>query len=241
MTLFPEMFSLLNFGVIGRALKKKLLLVDYFNPRHYTQNKHRYVDDRPYGGGPGMVMMVEPLQKAIHAAKACAPGAPVVIHLSPQGHPFTQAMAEDLLTKKNLILVASRYEGIDERLIPLEIDQEISIGDFVLSGGELAALTIIDTMTRLIPGALGHEESANIDSISSGLLKYPQYTRPDVFKDLPVPEVLLSGDHKKIKKWRLKQSLKKTWEKRPDLIMRKNLDNDQLALLLEFIEKNTDD
>lgn len=235
-TLFPEIFSVLNSGITGRALKEKLIEVTCINPRDYTKNKHRTVDDRPYGGGPGMVMMAEPLHDAILAAKNMAPIPPFVIHLTPQGERFNQVMAKEILDKKSLVLISGRYEGIDERLLALEVDKELSIGDFVLSGGELAALVMIDVITRLIPGALGHEDSVAIDSISSGLLKYPQYTRPETFLGMAVPDVLLGGNHEKIERWRLKQSLGRTWLKRPDLIVKKNLDNDQWALLMEFIQ-----
>lgn len=237
-TLFPDMFSMLDYGITGRALKEGLLNVQYYNPRDYTDNKYRNVDDRPYGGGPGMVMMVQPLQDAIRAARKAAPAKPTVIHLTPQGKRLTQEAAETLAAKENLILIAGRYEGIDERLISLEVDEEWSIGDYVLSGGELAALTLIDVMTRLVPGALGHEDSVAEDSWSSGLLKYPQYTRPENFEGLSVPEVLLSGNHDKIARFRLKQSLGKTWLKRPDLLARKNLDAFELELLMEFIREN---
>jgi len=238
-TLFPEMFSVLEYGITGRALKEKLVEIACVNPRDFTQNKHHTVDDRPYGGGPGMVMMAQPLQDAIRAAKQAAPQniKPVVIHLSPQGKCFSQTAAEKLLKKESLILVAGRYEGIDERLLATEIDEEWSVGDYVLSGGELAAMTMIDVITRLLPGALGHEDSAAEDSISSGLLKYPQYTRPDRFQDLKVPEVLMGGNHKEIERWRLKQSLGKTWLKRPDLLEKLKLDKRQLELLMEFIQE----
>ena len=212
-TLFPEMFAALGCGITGRALKEKLINVAYWNPRDYTQNKHRNVDDRPYGGGPGMVMMAQPLQDAIHAAKQAAPKKPVVIHLSPQGKRFNQDAALEFLAKESVVFIAGRYEGIDERLLLQEADEEWSLGDYVLSGGELAAMVMIDAVTRLIPGALGHEDSAAEDSISSGLLKYPQYTRPDNFQNLVVPDVLMSGDHKAIERWRLKQSLGRTWQK----------------------------
>lgn len=229
------MFSALEYGITGRAIEDSLLSVQYWNPRDYTQNKHRNVDDRPYGGGPGMVMMAQPLQDAIHAAKQTAPKKPVVIHLSPQGKHFNQATAEELLKKESVILIAGRYEGIDERLLQLEVDEEWSVGDYVLSGGELAAMTMVDVVTRLIPGALGHEDSAAEDSISSGLLKHPQYTRPEDFSGMRVPEVLLSGNHQAIERWRLKQSLGKTWLKRPDLLAKMNLDKFQLGLLMEFV------
>lgn len=236
-TLFPEMFATLDYGITGRALQEELLKIQCWNPRDYTQNKHRNVDDRPYGGGPGMVMMAQPLQDAIKAAKQAAPQKPWVIHLSPQGKHFNQSAAEEMLTKENIILIAGRYEGIDERLLQLEVDEEWSIGDYVLSGGELAAMTMIDVVTRLIPGALGHEDSAAQDSLSSGLLKYPQYTRPESFNDLTVPDVLMSGNHQAIERWRLKESLGKTWLKRPDLLMKMNLDKFQLALLMEFVNE----
>lgn len=237
-TLFPEMFSTLEYGITGRALKDELIKVTCWNPRDFTKNKHRSIDDRPYGGGPGMVMMAEPLQDAIQEAKKAAPGKkPVVIHLSPQGKVFCQEAAAELLKKESLLFIAGRYEGIDERLLELEIDEEWSIGDYVLSGGELAAMTMIDTITRLIPGALGSDDSAAQDTLSTGLLKYAQYTRPECFQGLNVPEVLLGGNHKAIDRWRLKQSLGKTWLKRPDLLAKANLDKVQLTLLMEFIRE----
>jgi tRNA (guanine37-N1)-methyltransferase len=239
-TLFPEMFSILEQGITGRALKENLIEVACWNPRDFTQNKHRSVDDRPYGGGPGMVMMVQPLQDAVRVAKKAAPAKPVVIHLSPQGKLFNQQAALELGAKKNLILIAGRYEGIDERLLTLEVDEEWSMGDYVLSGGELAAMAMIDVITRLQPGVLGHEESAAQDSLSAGLLKYPQHTRPENFNGLEVPKVLLGGNHKEIGRWRMKQSLGNTWLKRPDLLEKMILDNDQQQLLLEFIQERND-
>jgi tRNA (guanine37-N1)-methyltransferase len=236
-TLFPEMFAALDYGIVGRAVKTKLISVDLWNPRDFTQDKRRCVDDRPYGGGPGMLMMTQPLQAAITAAKNAATAKPVVISLSPQGKCFSQAAAVEMREKKNIVFVAGRYEGIDERLLVTEIDEEWSVGDYVLSGGELAAMAIIDVITRLIPGALGHEDSVAQDSLSSGLLKHPQYTRPDKYADLTVPDVLLSGNHKAIERWRLKQSLGRTWLKRPDLLMKKSLDTFQLELLMEFIQE----
>jgi tRNA (guanine37-N1)-methyltransferase len=236
-SLFPEMFAALEYGITGRAIKTEALNVSLWNPRDFTQDKHRTVDDRPYGGGPGMMMMVQPLQDAIHAAKNAAPAKPVVIHLSPQGKQFSQDAAVALLSKKSVVLIAGRYEGIDERLLTLEVDEEWSVGDYILSGGELAAMTMIDVTTRLIPGALGHEDSVPQDSLSSGLLKYPQYTRPENYAGLAVPEVLLSGNHQAIERWRLKQSLGKTWLRRPDLLMKKSLDKFQLHLLMEFIQE----
>lgn len=236
-TLFPEMFAALQHGITGRAIKDDLATVSYWNPRDFTEQKHRNVDDRPYGGGPGMVMMAQPLQGAIHAAKQAVRAAPTVIHLTPQGKRFHQQAAAEMLTKGHVILVAGRYEGIDQRLLALEIDEEWSIGDYVLSGGEMAAMVIIDAVTRLIPGALGHEDSAAQDSLSQGLLKYPQFTRPEIFQGMPVPEVLLSGHHSAIERWRLKQSLGQTWLKRPDLLAQKSLQKHELDLLMEFVEE----
>lgn len=232
------MFSTLEFGITGRALKEKLIHVNCWNPRDFTQNKHRNVDDRPYGGGPGMVMMAQPLQEAIHAAKKAAPKKATVIHLSPQGKCFNQQTAYNTLHKENLILMAGRYEGIDERLIQLEVDEEWSMGDYVLSGGELAAMAIIDAVTRLIPGALGHKDSAAEDSLSAGLLEYPQYTRPESFQGLNVPDILISGNHQLIERWRLKQSLGRTWQKRPDLLTKKELTQLEQNLLAEFKKEN---
>jgi tRNA (guanine37-N1)-methyltransferase len=232
------MFSMLEYGITGRALKEQLLEVHCWNPRDFTRNKHRSVDDRPYGGGPGMVMMAHPLQDAIHAAKKAAPKQPLVVHLSPQGSPFNQKTAERFYKEENIIFIAGRYEGIDDRLLIQEMDEEWSIGDFVLSGGELAAMVMVDAVTRLIPGALGHEDSAAMDSFSSGLLKHPQYTRPEAFQGLVVPDVLLEGNHRAIERWRMKQSLGKTWLKRPDLLTKLTLDKLQLELLMEFIQEN---
>jgi len=240
-TLFPEMFSILAYGITGRALKESLIQVNCFNPRDFTQDRYRQVDDRPYGGGPGMVMMAEPLQHAIGAAKNVLPEVkPLVIHLSPQGKRFNQASAEKMREEAHLILIAGRYEGIDERLLMLEVDEEWSMGDYILSGGELAALTMIDVITRLLPGALGSEKSAVQDTFGAGMLKYSQYTRPENFKNLTVPPVLLGGNHKEIDRFRLKQSLGKTWSKRPDLLAKMNLDKIQLELLLEFIQEQTE-
>jgi len=236
-TLFPEMFASLEYGITGRALKDKLIELHCWNPRDFATNKHRQVDDRPYGGGPGMVMMASPLQAAISFAKNAAPKPPKVILLSPQGKCFNQHSAQAMLETENLILVAGRYEGVDERLIDAEIDEEWSVGDYVLSGGELPAMIMIDTITRLIPGALGHEESASSDTLSDGLLKYPQFTRPESFQDVKVPEVLLSGNHEHIERWRLKQSLGRTWHKRPDLLAKKQLNKVEKDLLEEFIEE----
>jgi tRNA (guanine37-N1)-methyltransferase len=219
-TLFPEMFTALESGITGRAINKKIIKLKYFNPRDYSQDKHRRVDDRPYGGGPGMVMMAEPLCAAIDAVKGTARRTHT-IHLTPQGKLLNQDKIKSLVKRKNLILVAGRYEGIDERVIQSKIDEEISIGDYVLSGGELAAMVIIDAITRLLPGALGHEDSARQDSFMDGLLDYPHYTRPEVFNGQKVPNVLLSGNHQQVAEWRLKEALKRTRLRRPDLLKKK--------------------
>ena len=239
-TLFPDMFNTLDCGITGRAQKDGLINLTAWNPRDFTEDKYKTVDDRPYGGGPGMVMRVEPLQKAILAAKKAAPTKPTVIHLTPQGKVFDQGAAKTLLSKESLVFIAGRYEGIDERLLQLEVDEEWSIGDYIISGGELAAMVMIDAITRLIPGALGHEDSAALDSLSTGLLKFPQYTRPEDFGGMTVPSVLCSGNHKAIEHWRLKQSLGRTWLKRPDLLAKANLTKEQLALLTEFINEHNE-
>lgn len=231
------MFQALTVGITGRAQKDKLLELQIWNPRDFTTDKHQTVDARPYGGGPGMVMMAEPLQAAIEAAKQAAKKPPTVIYLSPQGKPFNQAAAQELVKRESLILVAGRYEGIDERLIEQEIDEEWTIGDYILTGGELAAMVMIDTITRLIPGAVGDQASVTEDSLTSGLLKYPQYTRPELTNQIPVPPVLLSGNHKEINRWRLKTSLGKTWLRRPDLLAKKELSKEESSLLDEFIKE----
>jgi len=238
-SLFPEMFSAIaDHGVTGRAVRNRQLLLEVINPRDYTTDKHRTVDDRPYGGGPGMLMKVEPLQKAIEAAKknleARRKVPAYVVYMSPQGQRLTQRDVERLRDKQNLVLVAGRYEGIDERVIESQVDEEISIGDFVLSGGELPAMTLIDAMIRTVPGVLGHQDSAAEDSFADGLLDCPHYTRPEVLDHREVPEVLLSGDHERIRRWRLKQALGRTWLRRPDLLAEKTLDAEQQQLLQEF-------
>ncbi len=235
-SLFPEMFSALQYSIPGRAQRLGLLQLDFWNPRDFSYDKHSTVDDRPYGGGPGMVMKVQPLRDAIVAAKAHIEHKAPVIYLSPQGKLFDQAAAKQLAKCENLILVAGRYEGIDERLLATMIDEEWSVGDYVLSGGELPAMCMIDAMTRLLPGALGDEESAQQDSFGAGLLDHPHYTRPEEILDLKVPEVLLSGNHNAIKQWRLQQSLGKTWLKRPDLLKKYLLNPEEQVLLAEFIE-----
>lgn len=207
-SLFPEMFrALTEYGVSGRAVKQEKVSVTCWNPRDFTHDNYQTVDDRPYGGGPGMLMKIQPLRDAIHAAKAAAGEGAKVIYLSPQGRKLDQQGVLELAQHDKLILVAGRYEGIDERLIEREIDEEWSLGDFVLSGGELAAMTLMDAVIRLVPGVLGHEQSAQQDSFMDGLLDCPHYTRPEVYEGQAVPDVLLSGNHEKIRQWRLKQSL----------------------------------
>ncbi len=238
-TLFPEMFNALSdYGVTGRAFEQGLVQVEFWNPRNYTSDRHQTVDDRVYGGGPGMVMQVEPLRKAIRAAKQAAKGPTRVVYLSPQGQQVQQERLSSIATDPTkYIFVAGRYEGIDERLIASEVDEEWSIGDYVLSGGELATMVVLDAVIRWVPGALGHAESALEDSFSDGLLDCPHYTRPEVFDGMKVPEVLLGGDHAKIARWRLKQKLGRTWLRRKDLLD-PDLSLEQQALLKEFIDEN---
>lgn len=234
-TLFPEMFTAFTEqGVSGRAVQNGLLNVEFFNPRNFTHDKHRTVDDRPYGGGPGMLMMVQPLSDAIDAAKAASKSKAKVVYMSPQGQPLTQQLAQSLAEEESLILVAGRYEGIDERVIQSHVDMEISIGDYVLSGGELPAMVLMDTVSRLVPGVLGHASSAVEDSFNNGLLDCPHYTRPEVLNGEPVPKVLLSGNHEKIRQWRLQQSLGRTWLRRPELLNSLALTEEQKRLLKAF-------
>jgi len=238
-TLFPEMVqAIAGYGVTGRALERGLVSLGCVNPREFAQDKHRTVDDRPYGGGPGMVMKVEPLRAALRAAREAGPERPVV-YLSPQGRVFDQGEAERLARGPGMILVAGRYEGVDERLIETEVDLELSIGDYVLSGGELGALVVIDACARLVPGVLGDAGSAEADSFVAGLLDHPHYTRPEVLatdgRELKVPEVLLSGDHAQVARWRLQQALGRTWLRRPDLIARRAMSDQERELLEEFL------
>jgi tRNA (guanine37-N1)-methyltransferase len=235
-TLFPEMFKALECGITGRALREGIITLNCFNPRDYTTDRHRTVDDKPYGGGPGMLMKVQPLRDAISAAKTSTNTK--VVYLSPQGRRIEHDYLCQLPLQTNWVLVAGRYEGIDERLLHSDIDEEWSIGDYVLSGGELAAMVVIDCMTRMLPGALGDDNSAVQDSFVDGLLDYPHYTRPEVINGLTVPNVLISGDHAAIRRWRLKQALGKTWLKRPDLLVGKQLTDEQSDLLNEFIREN---
>ncbi|MFE8072635.1 tRNA (guanosine(37)-N1)-methyltransferase TrmD [Marinobacteraceae bacterium S3BR75-40.1] len=235
-TLFPDMVqAVTEYGVVGRAVREGVLSVDYWNPRDFTHDRHRTVDDRPYGGGPGMLMKIQPLRDAIDAAKAAAGGPVHRVYLSPQGAPLTQDKVRELANRERLLLVAGRYEGVDERLIEREIDEEISLGDFVLSGGELAAMVVIDAVTRLLPGALGHDQSAEQDSFADGLLDCPHYTRPEQYEGQSVPPVLLGGNHAEIRRWRHKQALGRTWLRRPDLLEKRELSEEERTLLDEFI------
>ncbi len=234
-TLFPEMFAALtNWGVTRRALEQGLWSLALWNPRDFTTDNYRTVDDRPYGGGPGMVMLAEPLEKAIAAAKVAAQGEAKVIYLSPQGAVMDHRKVMALAAEFRLMLLCGRYEGVDERLIRRSVDEELSIGDYVLSGGELAAMALIDAVVRQLPGALGDGLSAEEDSFVNGLLDCPQYTRPEVYEGKAVPPVLLSGHHAQIERWRLKQSLGRTWLRRPELLERRGMSELERKLLEEF-------
>jgi tRNA (guanine37-N1)-methyltransferase len=234
-TLFPDMFKAVSeFGITRRAVQSGVLNLEFWDPREFTSDKHQTVDDRPYGGGPGMLMKVQPLRDAIEAAKNKAGEGVKVIYLSPQGRPLDQAGVHEIAERDKVILVAGRYEGVDERLLETCIDEEWSIGDYVLSGGELGAMVMIDAVTRWLPGALGHDDSAQQDSFNDGLLDCPHYTRPETLDGQDVPDVLMSGHHEEIRRWRLKQSLGRTWLKRPDLLEQKILDAEQCELLEQF-------
>ena len=238
LTLFPGMIrEAAAYGIQGRAIKQGLLELETWNPRDYSEDTHAAVDDRPYGGGSGMVMQVQPLRTAIRAARAAGVAAPLV-YLSPQGRRLDQKKAIELAGRERLILLAGRYEGIDERFIGMEVDEELSIGVYVLSGGELPALVVIDAVTRLLPGALGAEDSAQNDSFMDGLLEYPHYTRPEEYEGNRVPDVLLGGNHGLIDRWRRKQALGRTWQRRPELLEDLQLDAEQLELLKEFINEH---
>ncbi|WP_439861202.1 tRNA (guanosine(37)-N1)-methyltransferase TrmD [Pseudomonas sp. MBLB4136] len=240
-TLFPEMFAAIgDYGITSRAVKQGLLQLTCWNPRSYATDRHHTVDDRPFGGGPGMVMKIKPLEDALLDAKQAAGGQAKVIYLSPQGRQLTQSAVRELVNEEALILIAGRYEGIDERFIEAHVDEEWSIGDYVLSGGELPAMVLIDAVTRLLPGALGHADSAEEDSFTDGLLDCPHYTRPEVYADKRVPEVLLSGNHEHIRRWRLQQSLGRTWERRADLLDSRSLSGEEKKLLEEFIRQRDD-
>jgi len=241
-TLFPEMVrEAAAVGVTGRALDRGLWQLGLWNPRDFTADPHQTVDDRPYGGGPGMVMLAAPLALAIAAAREAQHAAGVsatrVVHLSPAGTPLTHARVAAMAgaPASGYVFVASRYEGIDERLLRRHVDEELAVGDFVVSGGELPALMVIDAMARLLPGALNDEQSAQEDSFASGLLDCPHYTRPEVYEGMAVPAVLLSGHHAQIRRWRLKQSLGRTWRRRPDLLQGRALGKEETALLAEYV------
>ncbi len=241
-TLFPQMFAALSdYGVTGRALESGIAQLGLWNPRDFTSDRHRTVDDRPYGGGPGMVMLVEPLRSAIRAARSHGPADRRVLYLTPQGRRLDQQALSELAARPGFVLVCGRYEGVDERLVLSEVDEEWSIGDYVLSGGELAAMVLIDGVIRLLPSALGHEDSAEEDSFADGLLDYPHFTRPEDVDGMRVPQVLLSGDHGAIRRWRLKQALGRTWLRRPDLLEGVELGETERALLDEFIREHEQD
>lgn len=239
-SLFPEMFSAVSdHGVTGRAMQQGLVGLGHCNPRDFTEDRHRTVDDRPFGGGPGMVMKIAPLQRAIAAAREQVVADAHVVYLSPQGQRFDHRRAVALAQLPALILVAGRYEGVDERLIESDVDEQLSIGDYVLSGGELAAMVVIDAVIRQLPGVLGHELSAQEDSFANGLLDCPHYTRPEEYQGRGVPEVLLSGDHEKIRRWRLKQALGKTLERRPDLLRDRVMTPEEKELLALYCQEQS--
>ena len=239
-SIFPRMFDAISeYGITGRAIAKGILQLHVWDPRDYTDDRHRSVDDRPYGGGPGMVMLAEPLARALQAAHAAQSTQAKVIYLSPQGRRLDDAGVRELAARPRIIMLAGRYEGIDERLLATEVDEEWSIGDYVLTGGELAAMVMIDAVARQLPGVLGDADSAREDSYAAGLLDYEHYTRPELYKGRRVPEVLLSGNHEEIRLWRLKRSLGRTWLRRPDLLEKLDLDSESQRLLEEFKEEYT--
>lgn len=234
-TLFPEMFAAVtDYGISGRALRQGLLTLNLIDLRSFAEDRHRTVDDRPYGGGPGMVLKPEPLRRALQQARSDGGETAKVICLSPQGKPLNQQAMGEFSSGRPLILLAGRYEGFDQRIIDQEVDEQWSLGDYVLSGGELAAMVMIDAITRLLPGALGDAESAQQDSFMAGLLDHPHYTRPEQFEGVTVPSVLMSGNHAEIQRWRKKQSLGLTWERRPDLLAALQLNPEQEQLLAEY-------
>lgn len=241
-SLFPEMVSAVaEYGVVGRAIDNEIVTLQCVNPRDFTTDVHRTVDDRPYGGGPGMVMKFEPMAAAIDKARETMPEGTRVICMSPQGAPFDQAAARRLAGLPGVVLLAGRYEGIDERLIEAKVDEEMSLGDYVLSGGEIAAMAVIDATVRLLPGVLGDDESALQDSFSDGLLDHPHFTRPEVIDGRTVPEVLLSGDHARIRRWRMKQAIGRSYTRRPELVDKLDLDVEQKQLLAEYLKENSDE
>lgn len=236
-TLFPEIFQALDYGICGRALYNDQARLTCWNPRNFTQDSHRTVDDKPFGGGPGMLMKPEPLSACIASMRQHTDTAPI-IHLTPQGTPFNQQYAKKLSTMNSFTLLAGRYEGIDQRIIDHYVDYEISIGDFILSGGEFAALTIIDSVIRLLPEAVGNPQTTDNDSFSHGLLEHPQYTRPQHYLEQTIPDVLRSGNHAAINRWQLKQALGLTWQKRPELLNQQPLSPQARQLLLEWLTES---
>jgi len=241
LTLFPNMFSSpFQESIVGRAVDKGLVQIRAINIRDFASDKHQVVDDTPYGGGQGMVMKVEPIARAIESVKSQDPTA-WTIYLTPQGQPFNQSMAQDLSSRSHLILLCGRYEGIDERVRELFLNQEISIGDYVLTGGELAAMVLIEAISRLLPGVLGSDRSAQEDSFFQSLLEYPQYTRPSNFRGMEVPEVLLSGNHAAIERWRKREALRRTMDRRPDLLAKASLSSEDKKLLEEILLQNKTD
>jgi tRNA (guanine37-N1)-methyltransferase len=243
-TLFPPMFeAVTEAGITGRARDRGIFGLVAWNPRDFASNSYRTVDDRPYGGGPGMVMMVEPLDRAVSAARqrqaSTGVQKPRVIYLSPQGRPLNHALVMELAAEQGLVLLAGRYEGVDERAIARVADDEVSIGDYVLSGGELAAMVLIDCIVRQLPGALGDAQSAAQESFVNGLLDCPQYTRPEQYEGMAVPPVLMSGNHADIERWRLKQALGRTWQRRPELLERRGLSEDERGLLEEYKQESS--
>ena len=242
-TLFPRMFdAITEWGISGRARSRGCYEVVTWNPRDFAPGPYRAIDDRPYGGGPGMVMMIEPLEKAIAAARqrqtSCGVVSTRVVCLTPQGELLDHRLVAELAGLEGLILLAGRYEGIDERLIERAVDQEVSVGDYVVSGGELPAMVLMDSIIRHLPGALGDPDSARQESFVSGMLDHPQYTRPETYADMQVPEVLLSGHHGEIERWRMKQSLGRTWQRRPELLARIELTDTERQLLEEYKREN---
>jgi tRNA (guanine37-N1)-methyltransferase len=234
-TLFPEMFSAVSdVGIVGRARQQGVWSLALWNPRDFAPGNYRTVDDRPYGGGPGMVMQAEPLARALEAARAAAPARGRVVYLSPQGKPLTDLRVRELAQLDRLVLLCGRYEGIDERFVEQFVDEEISLGDYVISGGELAAMVVIDAVVRQLPGVTGDERSPAEESFRTGLLDWPHYTRPENCGGVPVPQVLLNGNHAQIARWRLKQALGRTWLRRPDLLAARGVNEDEARLLAEF-------
>ncbi|WP_020409024.1 tRNA (guanosine(37)-N1)-methyltransferase TrmD [Hahella ganghwensis] len=231
-TLFPEsMKAVTDQGVVGKAVKSGLIQVETWNPRDFATDNYRTVDDRPYGGGPGMLMKIEPVVAALNAAKQAAPEGSKTVYLSPQGRPIRQNLVRSAANLPGLVLLCGRYEGVDERIIECEVDEEWSLGDFVLSGGEIAAMAVVDGVARLVPGVLGHHESAEQDSFENGWLDCPHYTRPEVYQGHQVPDVLLSGNHAKIRRWRLEQSIRRTLERRPDLLEGRRLSSEESEIV----------